>query len=333
MQAVQCARFGDASEVTEVVELPDPGPPGEGEVVLDILASPINPSDFLFCQGRFGTPPQLPAACGGEAVARVAAVGAGVRHLRVGDRVLALYARRGNWRQRVKTAAAPLFPLTTEAKTSQLAMLAVNPATASLMLTEFVSLSPREWVLQNAGNSGVGRSVIALARARGIRTVSVVRRDEQVAPLRAAGADAVLVDGEDLPARVAAAVGGALPRLAFDAVAGTATARLADGLAIGGTVVNYGMLSHDPCRIDAAALVFRGITLRGFWLTKWLADAAPDMKRRLHEQLCALVADGTIAVPVEAVYPLSRVREALVHAARPHRSGKILLAPNGPIDV
>jgi NADPH:quinone reductase-like Zn-dependent oxidoreductase len=104
-------------------------------VLLDILAAPINPSDFLVFQGRFGaTPPALPAPAGGEAVGQVAAVGEGVANLRIGDRILALHAGRGNWRQRVLAPAAGVQALPAAADPLQLAMLAVNPATALHML-------------------------------------------------------------------------------------------------------------------------------------------------------------------------------------------------------
>jgi NADPH:quinone reductase-like Zn-dependent oxidoreductase len=181
MKAVQFSRFGVGAEVAQVVDLPDPGPPGAGEVLIDILASPINPSELLNFAGRYGaTPPPLPAFAGGEAVGRVAAVGDGVTHVSAGDLVLALSAGRGNWRERVKTSAAPLFALPRDADLLQLAMLAVNPATAWHMLHRFVALKTDDWVVQNAGNSGVGHSVIKLARSHGARTVNRVSRPEVV---------------------------------------------------------------------------------------------------------------------------------------------------------
>jgi mitochondrial enoyl-[acyl-carrier protein] reductase / trans-2-enoyl-CoA reductase len=97
MKAVLITRFGSAADVAEVVDAADPGLPGPGQVLLDILAAPINPSDFLAFQGRFGAvPPPLPAKAGGEAVGQVAAVGPGVEHLRSGDPVLALHPGRGH---------------------------------------------------------------------------------------------------------------------------------------------------------------------------------------------------------------------------------------------
>ena len=329
MKAVLVTRFGPAAEVAEVVDVPAPGPPRPGEVLLDILAAPINPSDFLVFQGRFGaTPPPLPAPAGGEAVGQVAALGEGVDNLKIGDRILALHAGRGNWRQRVLAPAAGVRPLPAAADPLQLAMLAVNPTTALHMLTQFVTLTPGEWLIQNAGNSAVGHCVIWLARQRGLRTVSVVRRADQIDPLLATGGDIVLADGPDLPDRVSAAVGGQPIRLGLDAVAGSATARLGRCLAPRGTLVVYGLLSSPDCTVPASDLVFRDITVRGYWFTPWFERASAEERAALYEELGARVVDGTIRVTIEACYPLQRVREALTHAARPDRRGKILLLPN-----
>jgi NADPH:quinone reductase-like Zn-dependent oxidoreductase len=309
--------------------LPEPAPPGPGEVLLDILASPINPSDLLNFEGRFGAyAPALPAVAGGEAVGRVAALGDGVTHLSVGDRVLAIYGGRGNWRERRCIPAQAAFALPQAADTLQLAMFSVNPGTAWHMLTRFLTLAPGDWVLQNAGTSAVGHHVIALARRLGARTVSIVRRAEHIEPLQALGGDAVVVDGPDLAARIAAATEGAPVRLALDAVAGEATQTLAASVAKDGVVVIYGLLSGNASRFDAADPLFRNVAIRGFWFSAWFASASAQERKKLYDELTPLLLDGTLVVPVEATYPFTKVNEALAHAARAGRGGKILLTMN-----
>jgi NADPH:quinone reductase-like Zn-dependent oxidoreductase len=328
MHAVRYSRFGPAHEVAELVEVPEPDAPAAGEVLLEIERSSINPADLLQFEGRYGAvPPKLPVWAGGEAVGPRARRGEGVTHLKPGDRVLALLAARGNWRPRAKANAARLFALP-EADPDQLAMLGVNPPTAWRMLHDFVTLAPGDWVIQNAGNSGVGQAVIQFSKRLGWRTISVVRDASRIEPLRRLGADVVLLDGPDLAERAIEAAGGARPRLGIDAVAGDATRRLGRALADGGIVVNYGLLSGEPCRLEAGDAVFRDVSLRGFWLAKWFAQAPLAEQHALYRQLGAAIADGTLRVEVEAVYPLSRVKDALAHAARPGRSGKVLLAPS-----
>lgn len=314
-------RFGPPAEVIRLIDVPDPEP-GPGEVRLRMQVMSINPADLLLMEGRYGArPPALPATPGAEGVGVVDAVGPGVTRLKPGD--LAAPMPVDCWTEAMVVPERAVIPLPAEVDREQAAMLKANPATAEVMLTDIRALRPGDWVAQNAANSAVGRLVIAFARAKGLRTVNVVRRPGLEADLRACGADAVVV-GDD-PAAILAATGGARPVLAFDAVGGGATRALAAALADGGTVANYGLLSGEPCAVDAADLVFRGITLRGFWLAEWFGRAEPATVRAVYAGLVDKLRKGAIATPVEARYPLSRVAEAVAHAARPGRSGKILL--------
>jgi len=325
MLVAQLSRFGRPDDVIELVEQPDPGEPGADEALVVTELFPINPADILNLEGKYGaTPPKLPMIPGAEGVGRVAKVGAGVMHLKPGDRVL--LPGPGAWRERGIGKAGAMFALPAGVDPKQLAMLRVNPPTAYLMLHRYVAPKPGQWVVQNAANSGVGHCLIKLAHESGMKSVNVVRRQELIGPLRAAGADAVLLDGPDLDARVRDAIGGGTLALAIDAVGGAATQRLARCVADGGTVVNYGLLSGEAPMIDGRELVFRGVSLKGFWLRRWFAETPPKEVAELYRMLAAKLADGTLAVDVEQVYPLRRIKEAVAHAARGGRSGKILVS-------
>jgi mitochondrial enoyl-[acyl-carrier protein] reductase / trans-2-enoyl-CoA reductase len=325
MLAAQLSAFGRPDEVIELVEQPDPSAPSPGEAIVDAELFPINPADVLNLEGRYGaTPPNLPMTPGAEGVGRVTAVGEGVSHVKVGDRVL--LPGPGTWRARVRAPAKMLFALPSQIDPQQLAMLRVNPPTAYLMLHDVVAPHPGQWVIQNAANSGVGHCLIRLAREVSMKSVNVVRRQELVAPLRAFGADVVLVDGPDLHQRVRATIGGGALSLAIDAVGGIGTQRLARCVDDGGTVVNYGLLSGDACQIDGRDTVFRDVSLRGFWLRKWFMQTPFERIVALFGELAAKLADGTLAVDVEAVYPIRKIKEAVAHAARGGRTGKILVS-------
>ena len=325
MLVANASAFGRPEDVIELVEQADPGSPGPGEAILDAEMCPINPADLLNLMGTYGaTRPRLPMTGGLEGVGRVAAVGTDVSHVKVGDRVL--LPGPGTWRERFKVAARGLFALPQDVDPRQLAMLRGNPPSAYLMLHDFVAPRPGQWVIQNAANSGVGHWLIVLAREAGVKSVNVVRRPELIEQLRAFGADAVLVDGPDLDQRVRAAIGqGALP-LAIDAIGGSATQRLARCVDDGGIVVNYGLLSGDPCVVDSRDTVFRDVSLRGFWLKRWFVQTPSERIAPLLSALASKLADGGLAVQVEAVYPFGRIREALAHAGREGRTGKILLS-------
>lgn len=321
MHSVQINAFGKPWDVVETVALPDPGIPGAGEVVVDMEFSPINPSDLVLIRGLYGVKPKLPSPVGSEGVARVAKVGSGVAGLKEGDRVL---FPRGTptWLTRSKIKADELFALPTGADPRQLSMLMVNPPTAYLMLTEYVSLKKGDWVIQSAGNSAVGRAVIAIARQMGVQTVSVVRRPELVEELRKLGADVVLVEGPDLAKRVAEATGKARIMLALDSVGGSGLMSLNDCLANGGTLVAYGVMSGGPGPFFTAPNIFRDLTLKGFWLMNWFSKNPPARVIEVQKKMAGWIADGTIFTPVEATYPLTESTAAISHAAK--GTGKIL---------
>lgn len=298
------------------------------EVLVEVLAAPINPSDVLTLTGHYGALPPLPAVGGNEGVGRVLEVGADVRSLAVGQRVL-LPIGSGTWRTHLVADVRALIPLPNAGAPAQLAMLAVNPPTAALLLSEFVHLEPGEWVIQNAANSAVGSYLMQLARLRGFNTVNVVRRESALEDARAAGGDVVLVDGETLSKRVREATGGALIRLGIDAVGGGATERLAQCLAPGGMVVNYGAMSGDACKLSPPSLIFRDISLRGFWLARWLQQENASRRAALFGELAALIADGTLWARVAATFSIEEIKEAVAAAAQGERSGKIVLLPNG----
>lgn len=322
MKAVQFAQFGVPHEVVRVVGAPEPGAPQAGEVAVEFLCSPVNPADLLLLAGNYGHRPALPAFGGLEGVGRVTRLGAGVGHLQVGDRVL---LPGGNWAERLVIPAGGLFPLPPEAPSEQLAMLTVNPPTAWGLLHDYVELKAGDWVVQNVGNSGVGTNLIVLARRLGFKTVSVVRRESAVAPLKAIGADVVLVDGPELAEQVKAAVAGGKLALGIDAIGGEATARIGAALDDHGTVVNYGLMSGQNPQLGGWDVVFRGVRLAGFWLVHWFGRHARGEIARVYGQLAGLLADGSISVPIAARYPLSQAREALLHAAREGRDGKIVI--------
>lgn len=331
LQARYTRRGPVPQDVIEAVALDLPSLQA-GQVLVQVLAAPINPSDILTLTGDYGQLPALPAVGGNEGVGRVQQVASHVSGLEAGQMVL-LPVGCGTWRTHVVADAKTLMPLPDGADPQQLAMLAVNPPTARLLLSEFVDLGEGNWVIQNAANSAVGGYLVQLARARGLHTVSVVRRDAARAAVEALGGDVVLVDGDDLGERVCEATSKAKIALAIDAVGGEATERLAQSLSPGGTVVNYGAMSGEPCVISPASLIFRGITLRGFWLARWFKTADPRQRMEVFGELAALIAAGKLHAQVQATYDIDAIKDAVAAAAAGERSGKILLLPNGDTRV
>jgi NADPH:quinone reductase-like Zn-dependent oxidoreductase len=329
MKQVLIEKYGIPWEVARCADVSDVGAPAADEVVFDVLAFPINPADMWFCRGSYRLKPPLPATPGAECVGRVITVGARVKHVKPGDLVINL--QRENWAQRRKVKGDDAIPLPAGIDLRQAAMVRINPPTAQLMLSDFVDLKGGDWVIQNVANSAVGRLLIVLAHQRGLRTVNVVRRPELAAELKQLGADLVIVDGDDLAARVARETGDVSIKLGVEAIGGAATGRIVDCVGTDGTVVHYGSMSGEDPKAGRSNFIYRGVKLTGFMLGRFLAKRSPQKIREIYADLAGQIMAGKLSAPVDTVYPIDKIKDALAHADKGGRNGKILVCPNGAV--
>jgi NADPH:quinone reductase-like Zn-dependent oxidoreductase len=316
VRAIQITEFGRPEDVVRVVDVPEPPAPGPGEVKVAVELSPLNRHDLLLVSGVLLQPP-LPLVLGNEGVARVVEAGQGVDTVAVGDLVVVpLFA--GAWRERLLLPAEGLFPLPA-GSVEQFSMIGSNPPTAGLILSEYADLKPGDWIVQNAANSGVGRSLIALARARGFRTVNLARDESVLARLAASGADVVHLDDATVAEDVRKEIGDARVALAVDSVGGESAARLLDLLSYGGSLVTYATATGQPIPVEELTLIGKRATVRGFFAGHY--DYATKVLPVIREA-APLVASGALFVPPAAVFDLDDIHAAI---GRLERGGKILL--------
>jgi len=296
----------------------------DGHVLVRMLAAPINPADLNTIEGTYGVKLALPATPGIE--------GCGVVEMsncsdyQEGDQVIFL-RRASTWASHLIVPGAVLFKLPAGIDVLQAAMLKVNPATAWRLLHAFGELKKGEWVVQNVGNSAVGRCVIQLARDLGIRTISFVRRAELIDELKALGADHVFLDDDGGVSSAKEVLNGANAALAFNAVGGDSALRLMKLLREGGSHITYGAMGKKPVTIPNGLLIFRDIQVRGLWVSRWIETAPMEEIRAVYADLAARVAAGNIVQTVDSTYPLEKFREALERLDAPERSGKVLFVP------
>lgn len=321
MKAIRATKHGKIEEVTELFEHDLPEIKAD-EVCLDLVASPINPSDVMSIKGLYPKKIEFPAIFGNEGLGRVVTLGSEVSTLKVGDLVL-LPAGSGTWRSSMITTGKSLFPLP-DADVYQLSMLTVNPPTAYLMLKKFVNLEEGDWVIQNAANSAVGRYIIQLSKIMGYKTVNIVRRESLIAELEEIGADVVLVDGDDVAKRVKKATNNELIKLGIDAVSGDASDRLIRCLGYQATLIVYGAMSLDLIKLNMAVVLSKDLTIRPFWVSAWYQKAPRDEIRETITYLIKLVASGKLYAKVGATYSLDEYLAALKHADSEGKDGKIL---------
>jgi NADPH:quinone reductase-like Zn-dependent oxidoreductase len=323
-QPTLAARYHSTGNPAEVIQV-DAVPydlPGPGQVRLQMLYAPINPADLNMLEGKYGEARPLPDVPGNEGAGRVIELGEGVTNLALGQIVL---VDREAWRESGNWDVQHLIPVPEGLDPRNASMMRVNPPTAWRMLHDFVALQSGDWIVQNAATSGVGRAVIGIAKSRGWKTLCVVRRPESAEGLLALGADAVVVDDDEIAHEAKNALGGARPKLALNAVGGASATRLAGLLATGGTLVTYGAMSKEALKIPNGFLIFRDIRFRGFWLTRWLREAGDAQRREMFDEIFRLAAGGCFPPRVGSEFGLEDVKQALDAAASGSAGGKIIL--------
>lgn len=324
MRSIRFYKFGPPVEVLKLEERPLPKP-GPGEVRIRLTHRTINPSDLLTVTGEYGRLPPLPATPGNEGVGRIEALGEGVDRWEVGQRVIPR-GSSGTWQEYTLAKATLLIPVHEDVSDQAAAQFIVNPVTAWVMLTQELGLRDGEWLLQNAAGSTLGRILVQMAQWKGYKTINLVRRREQVQELLDLGADAVIsTQDEDVVAQVMALTGGKGADGALDAVGGETNSLVLRCLRPGRTLLVYGILSREPACIDTGEMLFRGLSMRGFWLSHWLRATPHEEVNSVFSELMQLMADGKIIPPVEAEYDLAKIHAAVRHAERKGNRGKVIL--------
>ena len=243
MRRLQLVAHGKPSEVTELNTVSQPAL-GQEDVLISMEAAPLNPSDFLLVRGSYGVRPAFPFSLGSEGVGRVSQTGSKVDVTLAGKRVLILPTyEQGTWADQVVVPVRNVVPVSDEADPLQLSMIGINPATAYLLLSRYVSLMPGDWIGQTAANSAMGQYIIALAKLAGVKTLNVVRREEAAEQVRQLGGDRVVLQGDNLNKDVEEALGGKKLSLVLDTVGGTPVGELAKSLKTGGSIVLYAIES------------------------------------------------------------------------------------------
>ena len=324
LRRLEFVAHGEPSDVIKLNKVSEPVP-GPEDVLISMEAAPINPSDFLYVRGLYGVRPTFPSSIGAEGVGRVVKIGSKVDVSLRGKRVLIIPTyEQGTWADHVVAPVRNIVPMSDEADPLQLSMIGINPATAYLLLNRYGSLMPGDWIGQTAGNSAMGQYVIAIAKLAGVKTLNVVRRKEAAEQVRQSGGDRVILQGDNLQKDIEEALGGKKLSLVLDTVGGSPVGELAKSLKTGGSIVVYAMQSGQFPTISPKDLIYRGLSLHGFWLINWIRNAPRTEIQEIYQKLGDLVADGSLSAAVDQVYPLDQFREAFDQSLKSNRSGKIL---------
>jgi NADPH:quinone reductase-like Zn-dependent oxidoreductase len=306
--------------------------PGEGQVLVRVLAAPVHASDLHIMRGRYGCAAEFPTVLGSESVGVVEEVGPGVDDVDVGQRVVTVFVT-GTWQEHIVVAPSQIVPIPDNLSDSTACQATTNPLTALLLVRE-IGVRPWDWLLQTAAGSTVGKLVVQLAWHRGIRTINVVRRRNAVAEIRdLGGTDVICTEDEDLAARVHEVAGDQGVRKALDCVGGQLGADVFRALAPEGELLVYGALSThrqtDPAALTiplfARSVIYEAKRLRGFWLFRWVVSTPPDETMATVAEAHELVTSKVLDIPDGQPFSVERHVDAVTLAEAPAHGTKPLL--------
>lgn len=311
-------------------ERPTPHP-GKGEVLVRMAASPINPSDLAALQGAHGGNKALPTIPGLEGSGTVVRAGRGYLARRLLGKRVACAAGEGDgaWAEYMVTSARFCSPLPSDFSDEQGAVRIVNPYTAWAHL-QIARQAGAHAIIETAAAGALGQMVNQLAQRRGVRVLNIVRREAQAETLRGLGAKHILnseaPDFDDQLREQCQRLG---VRLAFDAVAGSMTARLLAALPPHGRVVVFGALAEfyggETINMGASDLIFNEKRIEGFYLPLWVAQQKPLALLSMQRQLYRLGDLTQEAIQVRA--PLEDAQQAIAAYEANMSAGKALLMP------
>lgn len=327
------------------------------EIVVKTLGAPVNPSDINQIQGVYPSQPEKTTAlgtekplavCGNEGLFEVLKVGSAVKNLQPGDWAVPTNVNFGTWRTHALCNDSQMMKIPNPKQSkangkpqglsiNQGATISVNPLTAYLMLTHYVKLtSGKDWVVQNGGNSAVGKYVTQILRILGFNSLSVIRDrpnlDEVIAGLKEThGATQVITEEQANSREFNAEVkkwvkesGGEI-KLGLNCVGGKSSTAVARKLANNGLMLTYGGMSYQPVILPTSLHIFKNVTSAGFWVTALLKND-PQLKRATMDQIVEWYEEGKLqdAPSVETKYE-GDLADAFKAAVASSKDGKQLV--------
>ena len=325
MRSATYDTFGKPTEVLSLGDRPVPEPKADEVRVKTILAS-IHNHDLLTIRGKYGFKPELPAIGGSEALGIIDAVGSDVKDLKVGQRIAAASVQ-ATWAEYFTAPASMIFPVPDSLEDELAAQLIAMPLSA-LMLLEFLEVESGQWIIHNAANGAVGKSLAMLAAARGVNTINVVRSSDALEELEALGIkNNINNSDEDWKDQVRQIVGDDSISAAVDSVGGEASGDLLSLLGHYGTLASFGIMSGQPMTLNPTHIIFKQATIKGFWGSKISQEMSVENKQRLVDELIERAVDGKLKLPVEAIFDLADITKAVDGKLQSGKKGKVLLKP------
>jgi NADPH2:quinone reductase len=322
MKAMVCEQFG-GPEVLALRDVPDPAPPGAGEIQVRIAARGVQYVDVLMLAGKYQFRPEPPFIPGGEAAGHVVAVGPDVTTFKVGDAVMSRHslgacAELGNAKAELcDTVPAGL-------SMAQAGVFRGAYTTAYHALLQRGRLQEGEWVLVHGAAGGIGIAAIQVAKAFGARVIATAGTEAKRAACLEEGADHAIDYRNGFVDQVKALTEGRGVDIVYDPIGDKVADESLRCLAWCGRLLILGFLGGGPTNIRSNYLLIKGIDAIGVRIGG-LNEANPALAIANMKALVALAEQGKLRPRISHTYRLDQAAEALAAVISREVIGKAVL--------
>lgn len=308
------------------IGVPTPGPT---QLLIKVSLAAINPSDVMFVKGQYGQPRVKGQPAGFEGVGTVVATGdQSLAAFFAGKRVAFATGVTGwgSWADYAIAEAGACIPLLDGVRDEDGAAMIVNPLTAVAMFGIVRDEGEKAFIM-TAGASQLSKLIIGIAKEEGFRPIVTVRRDDQIAALKQAGAAHVLNEkAADFNAELRGVMKAEQPRIFLDAVTGPLASAIFAVMPKRSRWIIYGRLDTEPTIIpEPGQLIFQHKRIEGFWLTEWMRQSKERREQAVRDAQTRFI-DGRWKTDVTAIVPLADAM-ARVPGELAKPDGKVFLKP------
>jgi NADPH:quinone reductase-like Zn-dependent oxidoreductase len=324
-KCIKFHEFGSPKNVLKV-ESKSIQPPKDNEVIVRMLARPINPSDLIPIRGAYSHRISLPNIPGYEGVGIVEEVGPLVSKGFIGKRVLPLRGE-GTWQELVKASADFAVPIPDSIDHFTASQMYINPITAWVTCTEVLQLGPNDVLLVNACGSSIGHIFAQLSKVLGFRLIAVTRNNKYTDDLLHLGASYV-IDTSKVPLykTVMELTNGIGANAAIDSVGGFSGNDLAFCVQPNGQFLSIGLLSG--IQVNWADIINKAkVNATMFHLRNWNENVSTNKWHETFSRLIRLLDEKKLHFKkVDSMYDLLDIKTAIdVVESSNKNNGKVFL--------
>jgi NADPH2:quinone reductase len=324
MKAIVCNEFAPVEQL-KFEDVADPVAQ-KGQVVVDIKACGVNFPDGLLVQGLYQLKPPCPFIPGGEIAGVISQLGEGVKHLKVGTRVIGL-CMLGGYAQKVACPATHVLPIPDGIPDDEAAALVTAHATAHHALKQRAQLKSGETLLVTGAAGGTGLAAVQIGKLMGAKVIAVCSTQEKLEVAKANGADILInYTDTDLKAAIKEVTNGKGVDVVYECVGGDTFHACSRSMAWNGRLLVVGFAGGTIPEFPVNLSLVKGYSVVGVFWGSFTQHQPQDFADNMHELLTWYV-QGKVKVIIDEVIPLERAKDALNKVMGRKVKGKISLRP------